>query len=979
MINKIFIAKCSLFIIACFLSYDLTSQIPYNPSPTNFSGNYTSGTQNNKANIAILNPVTISSAANYDMKASHYIGVLPGSSAANISTGSYGLHIEPSVLDIVSYHTNGFNNIPLYDKFELGIKLPADLTQKIDDFFGTYKGTNDHNGYGCYFNVGPNYINPYDPDQISVEATFNFPGKPAQRIYGFYYREYSYNIDPNVTKPTYSNADWIENLNLQYHWRVRFTPKYIGTYNVTWVIRGANNAILYQDNIGQNFTTNSSSSLGFIKMGTNRKFFVTQPDPNQPEKSILPIGLACATPRAATPIGLDPMPLTDCMAWGSPDVQFPSRYWEHYNLIKTRVVEQGANFTRIFSTPSDYDIEWEHANVYDAKQDRPIQNNTSNTGAITPAQASSYGYIPTGGVSWSNATKYAGTNRQAIMWELDKVLDMAKTSTDVGKPLYIQWGTSVVQDGLYIGQYFANWTQNPYYSITSQNPNNVSDFFTDLNVRKLFKKRIRYMIARYGYSTNIADFELFNEFHILKDAMGGGTALNDKFKPWLEDILDYIRNPAQLNHSDHLFTVSYQPGEGFGGDDVPYLNNLDFLSTHPYIGTNETNGDHNTFKRAYSAAKTFSIQYQKPSQAGEMGISPDWSCINNSPIGTTLFTEHAAPTFHALLWSTTFTGGLTSGLDCWHHGLELDPNNTTPSSLTNPTGPYPQAHKCGHGFVQHFKPLQAFIKDIDFDDDKYFPRYYTTGEQGIEAYYLIDNNGSNAYQAIGYVRNRTFWWSNFSNSASGAAFYDPNIAGDYNNLLYPRPQNCPTQPLNPVILPSVQNVTSGNLGTIQIQGLTAGNQYIVQWYNTYVDPAVANPLISTSAPFTVPISGIYYITPPTFSNSDCQLQEFGFKIYPAPVQRLASTNNLIPSVTENTDAAIQIQVYPNPSSGVFNIKYDNDIKVISVNVIDNMGRIIKTITSKPSLIDLSNYANGIYQLQFQTENTIISKKIELQN
>ncbi|MBS4063259.1 MAG: T9SS type A sorting domain-containing protein [Chitinophagaceae bacterium] len=985
MINKLSIFKNILVIITCFSSCIYKSQTPAsNSTPDYFSGNYTSGTQNNAAGNAILNPVTISGAANYDMKAHYSIGVLPGSSAANISTGSFGLHIESSILDIVSYHANGFSNIPLYDKFELGIKLPEVLTQKVNNFFGPYKATPpltpQNNGYGCNFDLANGNINPYDPDQISVEATFNFPGKLAQTIYGFYYREYSYNIDPNVTTPTYANADWIENLNLQYHWRVRFTPKYIGTYNVTWVIRGANNAILYQDNIGQNFTTTSSSSLGFIKMGTNKKFFVTQPDPNQPEKSILPIGLGCATPRAAIPVGLDPLPTTDCADWGSPDVQYPSRYWEHYNLIKTRIAEQGANFTRLFSTPSDYDIEWENLNIYDAKQDRPIQNNTTNTGPITPSEAASYGFHATWGKDFSTVTKYKGTNRQAIMWEFDRLLDMAKTSTDSGKPLYFQWGTSVVQDGFQIGQGVFNWSENPYFSLTpSQNPNNVIEFFTDMNIRKIFKKRIRYMIARYGYSTNIADFELFNEFHFLKDAMGGGTAvLNVVFKPWLEDILDYIRNPTYLNHSDHLFTVSYEPGQGFGGDNVPTLNNLDFLSTHPYVYTSETNGDHNTFKKAANAALTFSVMYNKPSQAGEMGISPDWSGVNRAPAGTTMFTEFVNPTFHSLLWSTTFTGGLTSGLDCWHHGLELDPNNTNPSSLSNPSGPYPQAHSCGDGYVQHFKPLQAFIKDINFDHDRFFPGYFTTGDQGIEAYYLINNDANLADQVIGYVRNRTFWWSNFSNSASGPTFYDPNIATNYYEL-YNVPDVNPN-PSNPVTLPSTQPVTSGNLGPILIQKLIPGQAYVVDWYNTYIDPAVANPIISTSPLFIAPPNGICYISPPTFSSSDCHLQEFGFKIHPYGAQKLVSGNsNLIPSVPENMDESIQIQVYPNPSNGVFNIKYSNDVKVISVNVIDNMGRVIKTINNKPSLIDMSNYTNGIYQLQFKTEKTIVSKKIELSN
>jgi hypothetical protein len=978
MINKLCIPKNSLVVIACALCHSLTSQIPYsyNPAPTNFSGNYSSGTQNNYSYNATLNTVNASSAATYDIKASKSIGILPGSSAANFSSGSFAAHIDPPPFEVVSYHSGGFNNIPLYDKFELGLKLPLSVTQKVDDFFGEYiKG--GHNGYGCNFNTANGNINPYDPDQISVEATFSFPGKPSQTIYGFYYREYSYSTgDPQVTTPKYATTNWVEDLNLQYHWRVRFAPKYIGTYNVTWVIKGANNAILYQDNVGQNFSTISSNSLGFIKLGQNNKFFVTQPDPSQPEKTILPVGVCAASPIAALNTTRDPidgLPSTDCVDWGCNDYNssYPSRYWRHRETIKNRIAMQGGNFARVYSTYYAYSFEWEHAGIYDAWKDRPLQTGLTYADVINDPP-----YSP---------AHYKGVNRQAIMWEFDRLLDMAKDNN-----IYIQWATEIMDNGFIAGTNGSWITQNPYAKpgsniITSPNSNSVVQFFTDADAKKAYKKRLRYMIARYGYSTNIADFELFNEFHLLHEpAQGNVSSLDNSFKPWLEDMLDYIKNPNKLNHKDHLFTASYELG--YTGDQVGNATDLDFFATHPY-----TYNEDPSFKKAFYNTQTFRQMYTsangkpKPCQAGELGLQAAWECVTGPA-----FPEYMGPTFHTLLWSTTFIGGLTSGLDNWSGGLDIDPATQ-------------MTHGCGDGFVQHFKPLQAFIKDINFDQGNYVPKYHIQ-QNGtpVETFYLIDNNGFQADHIVGYIRNRTFWWENFTNTSSGMPYYNSNYPNqlkneylelyNYNHLRPDEQAHCPNNPTLPVSLPSAVPVISGNSGALHIYGLKQNASYTIDWYDTYnIDPALQNPLL-VSVNVSINGSGPLVVTPPPFSG--CHNQEYGFKIYPLGQARYASSNNPV-KVTDETNkknnsnsflsiaetemqvAADDIKIYPNPASDKLFIKYDAEIfKDATLALYDLSGRLIFKQNSTKEL-STANLENGAYMVKFSSDNFVRTFKINV--
>ncbi|MBL7910150.1 MAG: T9SS type A sorting domain-containing protein [Bacteroidia bacterium] len=973
MINKLVISRTALFIISFLISYDITSQTssPFTSPPVNFSGSYSSGTQNNNACNATLNTGNISNAANYTIKAQHYISMQPGSSMTNFSTGSFAAYIESSPIEVVSYHASGFNNIPLYDKFELGLKLPQGLTDSINKFFGdtNYVGTTKYsciNGYGNAFKE--NYINPYDPEKISVEATFSFPGKSPQTIYGFYYREYSYAF-ANGSTVSYLNTNWVENTNLQYHWRVRFAPRYIGTYTVTWKIKTNNGILRYEDNVGQTFSTITSNSKGFLKLGVNGKFLVTQPDPSQPQKTILPIGIVEGVPQEGisvdNPVGLeeDNIPVGDAQAWGSNwfNFAYPSRFYKHRKKIREQIANQGANFVRIWNNYYGYDFEWEKAGVYDADPKKPLGGGILNT-ANPPAQ------------------NYKGVNRQAILWEFDSLVEMAKN-----KNLYIQWVLDDKENGFIAVPESGGtntWdTKNPYRDIliTARDPSSIKQYFTDPNAKKMAKKKLRYMIARYGYATSIAAFEMFNEFHFLNDQIVGASALNTYFKPWLAEMIDYIKNPATLNHRDHLYTASYEAkyptncnpcifDTSLAGNNVGSIPDLDFFSTHPYNYNTQP-----TFSAAYGNTNLFRTYYSKPCQAGEMGLLADWGCIGSlkMPEFKRNFPEFMAPTFHTLLWSTTFIGGVTSGLEMWGRmGLKIDPTSQS-------------YHNCGDGFIQHFKPLQAFIKDIDFDAGNYVPRHLDMEQMGakLEAFYLIDNNGYQADHIVGYVRNKTFWWTNFNDPSSGLPYYNtiyPNqLKNEYDSLYLTVPpgSGCPNPPVSPLNLTAGQDakpIISGWLGALHIYGLKNNTFYTVDWYDTYKE----NTLISSSN-VLLGSSGPLVVIPPNFTG--CTGQEYGFKIHPFGQARMASSTNSLLSIAESEMqiAGNDIMIYPNPASDKVFIKYDAEVfKDVTLALYDLSGRLILKQNSTKEL-STANLENGAYLVKFSSDNFFKTFKINV--
>ncbi len=81
------------------------------------------------------------------------------------------------------------------------------------------------------------------------------------------------------------------------------------------------------------------------------------------------------------------------------------------------------------------------------------------------------------------------------------------------------------------------------------------------------------------------------------------------------------------------------------------------------------------------------------------------------------------------------------------------------------------------------------------------------------------------------------------------------------------------------------------------------------------------------------------------------------------------------SLTQNNSTLISI--FPNPSSGVFNIHADNQIENTRITVTDLQGRtLINTmLLDDETTIDLSNYTQGVYLLQLHSNNVVQTYKL----
>jgi len=119
-----------------------------------------------------------------------------------------------------------------------------------------------------------------------------------------------------------------------------------------------------------------------------------------------------------------------------------------------------------------------------------------------------------------------------------------------------------------------NWNENPYNlnnDIGSTNGfmTNPVQFFTNSTAKALTKRKIRYSIARWGYSPSIMAWELFNEVQYTDAGQNGQWSL---IQAWHNEMATFIRSQDPYQH---LITTSSDLTE-------PIWDDCDYYTHHDY-------------------------------------------------------------------------------------------------------------------------------------------------------------------------------------------------------------------------------------------------------------------------------------------------------------------------------------------------------------------------------------------------------------
>ena len=198
----------------------------------------------------------------------------------------------------------------------------------------------------------------------------------------------------------------------------------------------------------------------------------------------------------------------------------------------------------------------------------------------------------------------------------------------------------------------SNWSQNPYNIANAAADGGFlekpDDFFTDSEAIRLTKYKYRYIVARWGYSSSILAWELWNEVQYTDGWQNNRTSV----VTWHEEMADYL---ASIDPFDHIITTS---SDSSGFEDIWSLGNMDMIQVHHY--------GHETIGFFKNAASRLS-DYGKPVIMGEFGAGrtgnidvpeSDYDDLDE-PYKTQMM--QALP-LHNGIWSAF---GLKSGANLW--------------------------------------------------------------------------------------------------------------------------------------------------------------------------------------------------------------------------------------------------------------------------------------------------------------------------
>ena len=465
--------------------------------------------------------------------------------------------------------------VPRYEKVEWGIQLPDVVQQAIDNWV-----YNDQHPTATP--LSPT-INPFNPEEIDIWADIHY-GNEYYRANGFYYvpfERHTVYTDAGLDDPD----DWYwQQLTTPHPFRIRYAPVAVVQHTVamhchvpgmgTWHIES------FRFDVGGNDLKKS-----FISKSLNKKYFTTaDSEVFFPVGQNLAVGgcecdyrvhadlniqynetdcAQCYAESFDSPCcGLDeacafqPQPSFDWRAsyWrgmhadprknGAPVAGFMKFYQELEGIS-----DAGANAYKLILTPISYEIEFEKLNNY--------------------------------------------YDRQYMAWELDYTLEHSRNldlrvelclmyHPILGHGFSSNWDWSDLDDtqaeDLTVdacGKYAHKRMAYAYYkesALTGCTADAIS-FFSSSDAKKYYKRKLRYLIARYGYSTRITNLIFISEANNVglqsgdiafwqgitgypeKGAYENYPANQQKVGDWHIEMAQYIRQ--SLGHTRHLIGSSY--------------------------------------------------------------------------------------------------------------------------------------------------------------------------------------------------------------------------------------------------------------------------------------------------------------------------------------------------------------------------------------------------------------------------------------
>ncbi len=764
----------------------------------------------------------INSNSNIDFIAGESVTLEPGFEAGHFNgSGSFTAKIDNSNQAVLispnpsSSIVDGIVHVNKWEKLEIGFTIPTEYQIGIDNFFNHYYSGISKTSV-CDYD-----LNPYADDTVVFTALFTKPNGDQIMKFGFFMRSAEWSSNDDDASLMDDNTAPLS----KYNFRVRYSPDLDDAnipWNVSFRFSTPNSGNAYPNYVLDGFKFICDPALsdnkGFLHVNTNNKQYLAF----GPNDAFFGMGEQIST--QAHEFWRNSLPGNEaCHYWAY-------RYkldWDNDLKTLDEISEYHGNFARAWIYKEQYAFEWYNLGVYDQYEGQRMpcdeihnsswhffnqscsvqcDNNSNNLGL--PCRC--------------GTPKHCG-NGQWLAWTLDQLFDKARE-----KGIYLQ--LNCMPNAPSQAFQVSDWGDNGYVHALNVSPDptitngenwhdNTIEYFNRTDYRLYFKRRLKYIMARWGYSTNLAIVELWNEIdailHFDDVVTGGGMcpentnklysydpALRTGIEDTYNDLVDYAKGSVNINspqlgnlgEDTRLFCINYAGigGATSGSNTIAnHMNlcassNIDIIDVHDY-----NDKKYCSKERADIVSLIKNVpHFDKPIHSGESG-----------GFGTTYFQgtpqQFGGPdskglydnydiTFHNNLWATTFTGNFTSNIDFFpslnhrykyagrYQTTNFDDTSNPPSGLypiskgdlidvtvdntglNLPSNIQVEIKTCYHNYL----PLANFLDQVDreiFLNTLSTGSYYDEVNTQIESYYLISPGQTTIF---GWIHNINAYWQN---------------------------------------------------------------------------------------------------------------------------------------------------------------------------------------------------------------------------
>lgn len=246
-------------------------------------------------------------------------------------------------------------------------------------------------------------------------------------------------------------------------------------------------------------------------------------------------------------------------------------------------------------------------------------------------------------------------------WQLDYVLQLAEQ-----RGIYLELcldyhGMFAVEPDYWGGNNY--WPKNPY-NVTNSGPCAVQNaFFTNATAQAIYQKRLRYLVARYGYSPNLLAWQFFNEIDNVYSVLNATNVA-----AWHATMGNWMQTNDPFKH---LLTTSFTSAEPH--PEMWSLPQMDYVCLHSYGAARPANAFNTT-------VQDLRQKYGKPVLIDEYGTS--WQGWNKA----------ADPYLRGVrqgVWGGALSGSVGTSMSWWWENLHSEnvyPTFTALGRILNRTG-----------------------------------------------------------------------------------------------------------------------------------------------------------------------------------------------------------------------------------------------------------------------------------------------------